>query len=219
MFIDWQDEFEEWHTIPEPSYSQMQKIFYRLNRIAAICGSSASFEIAYDTSSEVEFQTNEILKILGLNPNDLDMGSVKKLLIDPGLIVKKDAKKKVSSSGKGSSREELIAGLWLGCESLSDVMLLLDNFTVDQVMEISNARAKMRDPEKYRKNQLKEEAKQKVKEQANKFAEKHGVKIEGKKKTKNSRKTDVPITEREQRAKEAIRKGKVGNAKSKHKPG
>ena len=218
MFIDWQDEFEEWHTIPEPSYSQMQAIFYRLSKIANICGNSSSFEIAYDTNTEVEFHTNQILKTLKIDPEELDLGSIKKLLIDPGLIVKKDTSKKVSKSAKGKTREELIAGLWIGCESLSDVLLLLDNFTIDQVMEISNTRAKLRNPEKYRKDQIKQEAKQKVKEKANKFAEKHGIKVESPKKTKNSNKTNIPNKEREREAKNLIRRSKDSAKRPKNRP-
>ncbi len=211
MFIDWVDGFGDWHTIPEPSYNQMQIIFHRLNQIATICDKNLSFNVAYDTNPQVEFYTHEILKAINLDPEELDMESINQLLIDPGLLLakKKERAQKTDKKSKGSTSEELIAGLWLGCESLSDVMLLLDNFTIDQVMKISDARAQMRDPEKYRKNQIKQEAKQKVQEQANKFAEKHGIEIKGQKKAKNSGKTDVPVKERERRAKEIIERNKI----------
>lgn len=215
MFIDWVDGSGDWHTIPEPTYQQMQIIFHRLNQIIDVCGRTTTFEVAYDTNPQVEFFTHEILKVLNLNPDDLDMVSLRKLMIDPGLLLSQKSKTKTSGevTGSGSTREELIAGLWLGCESLSDVMLLLNTFTISQVIEISDARAKMRDPERYKKNQIKEQAKERVKEQANKFAEKHGIEIKGKKKTKDPGKTNIPDTKRKQRAADIIERNKISPKK------
>ena len=216
MFIDWTDGEGEWHTIPEPSYNQTQIIYHRLTQVVKACGEMSSFSVSYDTKPEVEFYIHEILRTLKLDPDEMDMTSIMKLLIDPGLILRQKVKKKEGGSdGKGASREELIAGLWLGCESLSDVMLLLDNFTTNQVMDISDARARMRDPERYRKNQFKEKAKQKLKDEAKTFAEKHGIEIKGKKKTKDSGKTDVSNEKRKQRAAELIERNKIGSKKPK----
>lgn len=199
MFIDWQDEDGNWHTIRKPSYYQTHQLYFRINQLIPLT-KGVDLKVAYDSNSQVEFLIGEILKILELPDDDIDMDSLYKLLIDPALLLRKEKKEgevsKPTKKPNPHQYEELIASLWLSSKNMEDVMFTLKTFTPDEIIEISDARSRLANPEAYHKNKVKQEAKDKMKAKVAKFQEKHNVNFE---KTKDSKKADQEALLRKRR--------------------
>ena len=199
MFIDWQDGEGNWHTLKKPSYYQIHQLYFRVNQLIPLT-KGIDLKVAYDSNPQVEFIIGEILKILELSEEEIDMDSLYKLLIDPALLLRRDGKKEEDSKPKKEAKphqyEELIASLWLSNNNMEDVMFTLKNFTPDEIIEISDARSRLSNPEAYQKRKVKDEAKAKMKERMSKFQEKHNVNF---KKEKNAQDTDKEALLRKRR--------------------
>lgn len=159
MFLDWQSEDGTWKSIPEPSFFTLEKVYYRLNQIMPLLKGRTLTE-AYDMDDKVEFLLDQIVSLLGLDPEEAELSDLEALLVDPGLILPKvdpNVKKK-NRKKKKTSNSDLIASIWLA-SSMSDTLLLLNTFSHNKAIEILEARSKLVDPEGTYKRKMQEKAK------------------------------------------------------------
>lgn len=156
MYLDWQDSEGNWKTIPEPSFFTLEKVYYRLNQIMPLLKGRTLTE-AYDMDDKVEFLLDQIVVLLGLDPDEAELSDLEALLINPGLILPKP-EPNVKRSKKKTSNSELIASIWLA-SSMSDTLLLLNTFSHNKAIEILEARSKLVDPEGTYKRKMQQKAK------------------------------------------------------------
>lgn len=145
MFIDWQSPDGEWKSIPQPSFFALEKIYYRLNQLMPLVKGKSLSE-AYDTDNKVEFLLDHITSLLGLNPEEAELSDLEALLISPGYILPKIEPGVKGKKKKTTSNSRLIASIWLA-SSMADTLLLLNNFSHEQALEILEARSELVDPE------------------------------------------------------------------------
>lgn len=179
MFIDWQDGNGNWRTIKKPSYLKTQSLDYRVNQLKFFLSNknNLNLTVAYDNYDQVKFYIKEILNILELKEKDIDLESLNKLLIEPGLLFPKPKEPKISVKKTKKSKdshyplEDLVANIWHSCGSLEDTLLLLRTFDKEEINHIIDRRNKYANPKKHHEKEVKRRAIKDYKEKMKKASE------------------------------------------------